>query len=475
MPGLVSHFNSTLTGNARVWFDKLPKESIDSYEDLRTAFRENYLQQTKHIKDPVEIHHIKQRDGESTEDFMERYKAEVLDVEGAPICMRISGFMHGITHPGLIKRLYERIQICRTELYRMTKSSYRGSGCTQSWSKGKHLPYGNIRGSATNRLSKKASKISTRRIASRTEFSLPLKHQRNFRLEVAKPRIPELLSGDSNVFPTANVGRRDGKPLIYRRRNRVDLLGIGYYVDAWALRKVLGRHKKNPELYQSTAHVRPKIGDRTGNENKAIKKKSISWMDAGINEGGLIITVGYLSGHGLDRWNPLCGFPFQLFLGCEGMFLGYKVSTNGLKACPDKADAVLSLPSPRCIKDVQKLNGKLAKSPNSFTAPKEREEFNSIYLAAAKEAFSAVLMTDREGRQIPVYFVSRTLRGRKMLKWKFEIEGYDIQYRPRTAIKRQILADFIVERPEEGSPDELMAEPEVLPSLVVVHRMARPA
>ncbi|GJR81797.1 reverse transcriptase domain-containing protein [Tanacetum coccineum] len=93
---MVPYVNSTLTGNARVWFDKLPKESIDSYEDLRIAFRENYLQQTKHIKDLVEIHHIKQRDGESTEDFMERYKAEVLDVEGAPECMRISGFMQRI-------------------------------------------------------------------------------------------------------------------------------------------------------------------------------------------------------------------------------------------------------------------------------------------------------------------------------------------------------------------------------------------
>ncbi|GJS75290.1 reverse transcriptase domain-containing protein [Tanacetum coccineum] len=50
-----------------------------------------------------------------------------------------------------------------------------------------------------------------------------------------------------------------------------------------------------------------------------------------------------------------------------------------------------------------------------------------------------------------------------MLKWKFELEGYDIQYRPRTAIKGQILVDFIVERPEEESPNELMAEPEVLP------------
>ncbi|GJU30440.1 hypothetical protein Tco_1174029 [Tanacetum coccineum] len=47
-----------------------------------------------------------------------------------------------------------------------------------------------------------------------------------------------------------------------------------------------------------------------------------------------------------------------------------------------------------------------------------------------------------------------------MLKWKFELEGYDIQYRPRTAIKGQILADFIVERPEEESPDELMQKPE---------------
>ncbi|GJV69915.1 reverse transcriptase domain-containing protein [Tanacetum coccineum] len=107
-------------------FDKLIKESIDSYEDLRTAFRENYLQQTKHIKDPVEIHHIKQRDGESTEDFMERYKAEVLDVEGAPECMRISGFMHGITHHGLIKRLYERILRFMDEMYRMTTSFLQG-------------------------------------------------------------------------------------------------------------------------------------------------------------------------------------------------------------------------------------------------------------------------------------------------------------------------------------------------------------
>ncbi|GJV59644.1 reverse transcriptase domain-containing protein [Tanacetum coccineum] len=126
MPTWCHIFNSTLTGNARVWFDKLSRESIDSYEDLRTAFREIYLQQTKHIKDLVEIHHIKQIDGESTEDIMERYKAEILDVEGAPECKKISGFMHGITHPELIKRLYEKIPRSMDEMYRATMSFLQG-------------------------------------------------------------------------------------------------------------------------------------------------------------------------------------------------------------------------------------------------------------------------------------------------------------------------------------------------------------
>ncbi|GJU11563.1 reverse transcriptase domain-containing protein [Tanacetum coccineum] len=44
----------------------------------------------------------------------------------------------------------------------------------------------------------------------------------------------------------------------------------------------------------------------------------------------------------------------------EGMFLGYQVNTKGIRICPDKVDAVLSLQSPKCLKDVQKLNGKLA-------------------------------------------------------------------------------------------------------------------
>ncbi|GJQ90647.1 reverse transcriptase domain-containing protein [Tanacetum coccineum] len=72
MPTWCHMFNSTLTGSARVWFDDLPLESIDSYDDLKREFLVNYLQQKKCIKDPIKIHHIKQREGESTKDFMQR-------------------------------------------------------------------------------------------------------------------------------------------------------------------------------------------------------------------------------------------------------------------------------------------------------------------------------------------------------------------------------------------------------------------
>ena len=51
----------------------------------------------------------------------------------------------------------------------------------------------------------------------------------------------------------------------------------------------------------------------------------------------------------------------------EGMFLGYTISTTRIKVCPDKVEAVINLPSPKCIKQVQKLNGKLA-SLNRFLA-----------------------------------------------------------------------------------------------------------
>ncbi|GJZ59397.1 reverse transcriptase domain-containing protein [Tanacetum coccineum] len=140
MPTWCHMFNSTLTGSARVWFDDLPPEFIDSYDDLKKEFLANYLQQKKCIKDPVDIHHIKQREGESTEYFMQRFKAKSRHVKGAPKCMRILGFMHGITKPDLIKRLHNNIPKSVDKMMMVTTTFLRGEVASSNQARKKAPP-----------------------------------------------------------------------------------------------------------------------------------------------------------------------------------------------------------------------------------------------------------------------------------------------------------------------------------------------
>ncbi|GKD32251.1 reverse transcriptase domain-containing protein [Tanacetum coccineum] len=782
MPTWCHMFNSTLTVNARVWFDKLLKESIDSYEDLRAAFRENYRQQTKHIKDPVEIHHIKQRDGESTEDFMERYKEEVLDVEGAPECMKISGFMHGITHPELIKRLYEKIPRSMDEMYtvgpeaRQVFTLYKDpEGNLPSLEKGKfkapppmvtptekrdpnkycefHADTGHstdecmqLRKQIDEMIKAVAKQKVTQSFSSETTICFPplgdedkMEGPMIIKAEIGghfvhrmspsqhngiigRPcirkirTIPSTVHGmlkfpveggtvklrSSRIIPMecAMISRPSTQPpevgKIIEEKIRVAIhpeypeqtIAIGSTltekgrkelctwlrqnldVFAWkpadmtGIPRNIAEHRLN--IREGCPPVRQKKKGQALERNKAIQEEVEKLVDAGIVKevhyhswlSNLVMVKKHdrtwrmcVNFKDLNNACPkdcyplpeidwkiesLCGYPFKCFLDAykgyhqikmskedeekmtfttnqgifcyskmsfglknarvtyqrlvdkafqrqighnlevyvddlviksrteeeiiyditetfktlrqinmklnpkkcsfgmqEGMFLGYKVNTDGLKVCPEKADALLNLPSPRCLKDVQKLNEKLA-SLNRFlsksaekslpffktlkkctkksdfqwtqeaeaafkqmkkliaelpmlTAPKEKEEL-IIYLAAAKEAISAVLMTERGGKQIPVYFVSRTLRGPEInynpmeklvlallsasrrLKRYFQAHTIVVimdqpikQLLPRASIKGQILADFIVERPKEESPDVPMTEPEEIP------------
>ncbi|GKD59630.1 reverse transcriptase domain-containing protein [Tanacetum coccineum] len=110
----------------------------------------------------------------------------------------------------------------------------------------------------------------------------------------------------------------------------------------------------------------------------------------------------------------------------------------------------------------------IAKLP-MLTTPEEQEEL-IVYLAASKEAVSVVLMTEKEDRQMPIYFVSRALRGPEvnytpMKKvWSIQLGEFGIHYRPRVFVKGQVLAEFIVERPEEEGRDDSVKQEEPLPA-----------
>nr|GEZ26553.1 reverse transcriptase domain-containing protein [Tanacetum cinerariifolium] len=98
-----------------------------------------------------------------------------------------------------------------------------------------------------------------------------------------------------------------------------------------------------------------------------------------------------------------------------------------------------------------------------LTAPKEKEEL-IMYLAATKESINAVLMTKRDGKQVPIYFVSRALQGPEINYTPMEklilalLSENTTQYRPKALIKGQIMADFIVERLEDDTPDTSMED-----------------
>nr|XP_027093621.1 uncharacterized protein LOC113714021 [Coffea arabica] len=190
----------------------------------------------------------------------------------------------------------------------------------------------------------------------------------------------------------------------------------------------------------------------------------------------------------------------------SGKFLGYLVSHRGIEANPDKIKAIQDMSPPRNVREVQRLNGRLAalnrflsqsaekalpffkvlKKANQFTWTEECQ-------AAFDQLKRAVLIRD-EGTQVPVYYVRRALRGPetrytqveklvlglvhaarrlkpyflahpisvrtdqpirqilvrpeasgRLTRWAIELGEYDLSYEPRTAIKAQALADFLAE------------------------------
>ena len=132
-------------------------------------------------------------------------------------------------------------------------------------------------------------------------------------------------------------------------------------------------------------------------------------------------------------------------------------------------------------------------SPPILVSPIEGELL-TLYLAVSDFSTSAVLVRDKERVQHPVYYCSRALRGAeeryprmeklilalvtaawklrpyfqahtievpteypmkqvlhkletsgRLMKWAIELSEFDIRYKPKTAIKGQILADFVME------------------------------
>nr|GEW61669.1 reverse transcriptase domain-containing protein [Tanacetum cinerariifolium] len=134
------------------------------------------------------------------------------------------------------------------------------------------------------------------------------------------------------------------------------------------------------------------------------------------------------------------------------------------KKCVKKSDFQWT---PEAEKAFQSMKKYIAELP-MVTTPKSKEEL-TMYLCAAKEAISAVLLTKRDSWQIPVYFVSRALQAPEINYNPIEkvvlalVHAIRRLRRPRTSIRGQNLADFIVEKPDEEGPSAEVEHKETVP------------
>ncbi|XP_057719198.1 uncharacterized protein LOC130933587 [Arachis stenosperma] len=161
--------------------------------------------------------------------------------------------------------------------------------------------------------------------------------------------------------------------------------------------------------------------------------------------------------HGM-RLNPLkCAFAME-----AGKFLGFMITQRGVEANPEKCQAILQMKSPGCIKDVQRLAGRLTSlsrflgesatkalpffnlmkkgmafewtpacdeafrhfkeilaAPPVLGKPKDGEPLY-LYLAITGEALATVLVREEGRAQQPVYFISRALQKAELRYSKLE-------------------------------------------------------
>ncbi|GKE44142.1 reverse transcriptase domain-containing protein [Tanacetum coccineum] len=276
----------------------------------------------------------------------------------------------------------------------------------------------------------------------------------------------------------------------------------------------VAEHRLN--IHEGCLPVRQKKMGQAPERNKAICEEVEKPVDAGImNE---VHYHSWLSNPVMVKNTMVVGELFERRAKLNGKlarlnrFLSKSVKKSSLffktlKKCTKKSDFQWTAEAERAFKQMKQLIAELS----MLAAPMEKEVL-IMYLAATKEAITVVLMTERDGKQMPIYFVSRALQGPEInytpieklilalvsaskrlkryfqahtivvitdqlikqlmsnpevtgrfLKWRFELEEHDIKYRPRTSVRGKILEDFIVECSEDYTLDTPMEEREELP------------
>ncbi|GJW68316.1 reverse transcriptase domain-containing protein [Tanacetum coccineum] len=109
-------FQQTLDGSARGWFERLPRDSINEWANLREAFAARYSVKRACLKEPREITKIVRKANESLTTFKERWTVEMGFIMDVSEVMKISSFMDAVKSPELAKRFSNKVPATVNEM-----------------------------------------------------------------------------------------------------------------------------------------------------------------------------------------------------------------------------------------------------------------------------------------------------------------------------------------------------------------------
>ncbi|GJY58171.1 reverse transcriptase domain-containing protein [Tanacetum coccineum] len=403
------------------------------------------------------------------EEFMERFKVETGRMKGASECMKISGFMHGVNNPELTKCLNERVLKTLKEMMTTTTAFIRGETATASKKK-VYTPW----------KPQDQSKRTPKEI-----FAAEL--------EKFKPPPPMVTPADkrsSNKFYSKHRSIWDGYPPARQKKRgqaakaiqaevqklvEAGLMREVYYYD-WLSNPVMGYHH-----IQMAEMDEEKTAFYTPHGVYCYTKMRFGLKNAGATYQRLVDKafekqVGQNLEVYVDDLVIKSHTEAELLRDIEETF-----RTPGRhKTVPieDRSCVATSIPTDNqgeAEQAFKQLKHHISELP-MLVAPRPNEEL-IMYLSASQKAVGAVLMTERDSIQTPVYFVSRVLQGPELNYTPMEklvlalvfaakrlrsimLREHNITYRLRTSVKGQNLADFLMEKPEEASVD--MSEKEAL-------------
>ncbi|GJR46737.1 reverse transcriptase domain-containing protein [Tanacetum coccineum] len=439
-------FNSTLTGSARVWFDDLPPESVDSYDDLKKAFLANFLQPNKCIKDPIEIHHIKQREGESTEYLVQRFKTESRHIKGAQ-SVRKKALPAWKQQEAGRKFIFDR----RGDFRNQQRSERRRDNFTLltkslkeilALDKGKFkTPPPMTTPELKQSSGKDQLKATKKGEASRKDKSMTILMAL---FESEKPnasshRNPHWFQQRNHM---ANETNNAASKIVLRgiltlRSSKIILLGCtmvsGLEAQPSDITRVAEERIKvaiHLEFPEQTIEIGSTLTEEGRKETPTELSRRMSASKAKEKKPSTREKQG-----NTKRSREACrrqhheGSPLpQLVIksGNGGHVPGIQSKYQGDKSLPEQGRSRL--------RQMKKL---IAELP-TLTVPAEKEEL-IVYLAAAREVASAVLMTEREAKQMPIYFISRSLQGIEFtyaLRFRFDAINNEAEYEALIACLR---------------------------------------